>query len=173
MKFTNDWFSHNIPNFQKVKELCAPLHVLEVGVHEGMASCWMLQNLFPDSPSCTLYGVDNFSQDARRIWLDNVHEVKRPNVYTSLYHNDSHSTLAALMGDVFDFIYLDGSHDSADVLLDICLCWKLLRKDGIVLCDDYQGGAGVKPALDAFLQCYAGKYEIVINNYQLGLRKKV
>ena len=34
---------------------------------------------------------------------------------------------------VYDFIYIDGSHDAADVLLDAALSFKLVKSGGLIL----------------------------------------
>ena len=39
--------------------------------------------------------------------------------------------------DTFDFIYVDGSHKCLDVYNDCVLSWKLLRKGGFMVIDDY------------------------------------
>lgn len=178
MKFTQDWFTNNIPNFEFVKKHSSPRHVLEVGCHEGRASCWMLQNMFPDSsnsdpPDCILTGIDNFDWETHRRWLDNVHEANTRNIRVSLYHDDSHYVLAGMLSrqEQWDFIYLDASHEKADVFLDLSLCWRLVKKGGFILCDDYGGGDGVKPAVDAFLRTHREKLELPITGYQVGIRK--
>ena len=39
--------------------------------------------------------------------------------------------------EMFDFIYVDGSHKCLDVAIDLCLGWQLLRNGGIMAIDDY------------------------------------
>ena len=39
--------------------------------------------------------------------------------------------------EMFDFIYVDGSHKCLDVALDLCLSWQLLRNGGFMAIDDY------------------------------------
>ena len=39
--------------------------------------------------------------------------------------------------EMFDFIYVDGSHKCLDVAIDLCLSWQLLRNGGIMAIDDY------------------------------------
>jgi hypothetical protein len=59
MKFTHDWFSHNIPNFQVVKQLIPECKsILEIGCYEGRATCWMLENLLANDGSISC--VDTF-----------------------------------------------------------------------------------------------------------------
>lgn len=48
-----------------------------------------------------------------------------------------------------DLIYLDGSHDDADVAADIRAYWPLLRSGGVLFGDDYDTWAGVRDAVKA------------------------
>jgi predicted O-methyltransferase YrrM len=174
MNFTQDWFTANIPNFEFVKKHSSPRHVLEVGCHEGRASCWMLDNMFPPQGRCSLTAVDNFSEELKRTYLDNVAQANRAsNVEFTLHHRDSHYALAGMLSreQTYDFIYLDASHEKADVFLDLSLCWRLINRGGFILCDDYGGGAGVKPAVDAFLRTHRESLELPITGYQVGIRK--
>jgi hypothetical protein len=62
------------------------------------------------------------------------------------------NTAAQVLGDlgaVFDFIYVDASHEYEDVKADIRAYWKLLRKGGVMCGDDYcDFWSGVKRAVD-------------------------
>jgi hypothetical protein len=40
-------------------------------------------------------------------------------------------------GESFDYIFIDGSHFADDVMLDAVMAWQLLRKDGVLVFDDY------------------------------------
>jgi predicted O-methyltransferase YrrM len=59
--------------------------------------------------------------------------------------------------EIFDLIYIDGSHAAIDLLGDAALCWGLLAKNGLMIFDDYrfrdyQNGRTFqcKSAIDAF-----------------------
>ena len=42
--FTADWFSYAVENFKEIKRIMGSANsILEIGSHEGMSSCWMLQ----------------------------------------------------------------------------------------------------------------------------------
>lgn len=76
----------------------------------------------------------------------------------------------------FDVIYIDGDHGRLPVLGDSCLAWKLLRKGGVLLWDDYgirRQGRPVKKAVDCFLDVCAKQWEPVVNNWQRGVKKTV
>jgi hypothetical protein len=52
------------------------------------------------------------------------------------------------------------------------MAWGMLKPQGIMLFDDYQyPHEPTKVGIDAFLAGFQGQYEIVINNYQLGVKK--
>jgi hypothetical protein len=60
-----------------------------------------------------------------------------------------------------DFIYVDGSHQAADVLSDAVLAWKLLKEGGVLIFDDYLWARyqdrpllNPKMAIDAFVNCH-------------------
>lgn len=80
--------------------------------------------------------------------------------------------------NLFDFIYIDGSHIAKDVLTDACMAWPLLKPKGIMVFDDYMWGDPrdilhrPKAAIDAFTNIFAEEAEIVHVGYQLVVRKK-
>ena len=80
--------------------------------------------------------------------------------------------------NLFDFIYIDGSHTAPDVLTDACMAWPLLKPKGMMVFDDYMWGNPrdilhrPKPAIDAFCNIFAEEAEIVHVGYQLVVRKK-
>ena len=82
----------------------------------------------------------------------------------------------------FDFIYVDGSHTSSDVLLDAVLSFQLLREHGLILFDDYLWAESLSQAdnpinyprmgVDAFTTAFFGKIKIEKSKlYQLWIRK--
>ncbi len=82
-------------------------------------------------------------------------------------------------GEQFDIIYIDGSHEILDVLVDASLCWKLLTRGGLMIFDDYwyrrpDLGPAFRPKLgvDGFVGAMA--HEIVVRDVaaQVFLQKK-
>ena len=182
MKFSQDWFTQNIPNF----EACAAKlpnnnSFLEIGSFEGMSTCWILQNMlsYDGELVCvdTFDGGDEYAginlSDLRTTFDSNVEEAADENQSIEVLAKTSWEALSELvyLDFTFDFIYLDGSHQTPEVLLDACLAFKLLEPKGIMLFDDYDGGAGVGAAVDAFLKAYKGQYKVVLKNYQLAIQK--
>lgn len=80
--------------------------------------------------------------------------------------------------DLYDFIYIDGSHIARDVLTDACMSWPLLKPNGIMVFDDYMWGNArdvlhrPKAAIDAFTTLFAEQLEILHVGYQAVVRKK-
>lgn len=190
MKYTQDWFSHNIGNFQHIKnELKTVDHILEIGCFEGRATCWMLQNMLSDNGDIVV--IDTFVGSAehgtldltemRKTFDENVAEVKRPTQELTVLPIPSYDGLGALIGDglhgYFDFIYVDGSHTAPDVLTDACMAFGLLRQGGVMLFDDYMWMAqpGIlnqpKIAIDAFTTIFSNHSIIRMTGYQLAIQK--
>ncbi|KAJ3531773.1 hypothetical protein NMY22_g8017 [Coprinellus aureogranulatus] len=72
----------------------------------------------------------------------------------------------SVMEQGFDWVYVDGSHRSDDTLLDGEMAWRLTRKGGLIIFDDYLWPAEPetsihhpKRGIDAFLALHAGEYE--------------
>lgn len=72
------------------------------------------------------------------------------------------SLIAAGASGSFDFIYVDGSHQSTDVIADAVLAFELVRSGGVIGFDDYSWREGVasdvircpKLAIDAFVTIF-------------------
>jgi predicted O-methyltransferase YrrM len=171
MKFSQDWFSANIPTLEKLKHETKIVTVLEIGVYEGMSTCWMLDKFLPGNGKITC--VDPLPDDLHKIWKANVEEMKKDSQSVTFYQQRSDQVLPYLLmqSHRFDFIYIDGSHNAPDVLFDAVNCWHLLRPEGIMLFDDYGGGDTVRNAADGFLYCFQGKYKLLERGYQLAIQK--
>ena len=186
--FTQDWFSHNIPNFEVIKKLIPECKdILEIGCFEGRATCWMLENLLTNDGNIlcvdTFQGSEehtdmDFSEVFTR-WKSNVNWVRKESQTCSGYIGKSYDVLASLITEKkeFDFIYVDGSHTSPDVMTDACMAWGMLKKGGIMLFDDYLWGdvPGMlhrpKLGVDYFTTLFSEQNELCLLGYQYGLRK--
>ena len=182
MKFSQDWFTNTIPNFQYVKtKLPSTEAFLEIGSFEGRSTTWMLQNML--TYDGTMVCVDTFEggeehadldlSDLRKTFDSNVEEAREENQALEVISKTSWEALSELvyLDFTFDFIYVDGNHQTPEVLLDACLAFKLLEPKGVMLFDDYAGGADVGAAVDAFLKAYKGQLKVILKNYQLAIQK--
>jgi hypothetical protein len=80
-------------------------------------------------------------------------------------------------GELFDLIYVDGSHTAVDVMIDLCFCANLLEVGGMMILDDYWhdisdiGGPGVKQAVDRFLGVFHRSFDVAAAYRQVALVK--
>jgi len=184
-------FSESIPS--NSCESSYRLSFLEIGVFEGRTSVWLLDNILeiPNNgrsgilhciePNLTKNGKFNLKQHMGNIILHEMLSVK--------------ALISFIQEDVFkfDFIYVDGDHNACGLLEDLVLSWKLLKVEGIMLIDDYEMETTdpwhykshkefnlhnpklrfthPRIAIDAFLGIYRGQFELIIDNYQIGIKK--
>ena len=182
MKFTQDWFTSNIGNFEAAK-LVLPdnKRILEIGCFEGRATCWMLQNMLADDG--VIYCVDTFKggqehdgmdlSRLRDVFEENISACAKLTQEVKILENLSFKSLAMLiMAELeFDFIYVDGSHEIQDVITDACMAFQLLKPGGVMLFDDYEGTEDMKTAINTFLITHRHKCKLLTMNYQLAIQK--
>jgi len=186
--FTQDWFSHNITNFQIISGMLPDCNsILEIGCFEGRATWWMLENMLAPMGKIICLDTFNGSEEHSNINLDNtyfrwqvnVDEVRGKDQVTECYIGKSYDTLAGLIAgqEEFDFIYIDGSHTAPDVMTDACMAWGMLKQGGIMLFDDYlwEDVPGIlhrpKLGVDYFTTLFSEQNQLVLLGYQLALRK--
>ncbi len=105
--------------------------------------------------------------------MNNVGFDKRVKVFQSTSKHFLKNT-----NDVFDFIYIDGSHIAKDVMADAVLSWDRLKRNGVLVFDDYgwkefpkTSNFHPKMAIDCFMKMYKEEFKIVGKNYQICLMK--
>lgn len=194
--YTGDWFSHNIPNFTGIKNYLNNVDsILEIGCHEGRATCWMMENMLSDTGTITCldpwmgpdrqpFSFEPIAEHNTEV-LDrfkaNTAEIKKPTQTLDMRVGRSFSSLAQLITEKrqYDFIYLDGNHTSHASLADATLSFGLLRVGGVLLFDDYLWDheedhlERCKMSIDAFVNMYGKYVQVALTNYQLAIIKKV
>ena len=70
-----------------------------------------------------------------------------------------------------DFIYIDGDHDPEMVYIDAVNSFRYAKVGGIILFDDYNWNDVHNAGIDKFLLEYAGKYELMLKDYQVMIKK--
>jgi predicted O-methyltransferase YrrM len=183
--FTQDWFTYNVPVWERVLVPLAgrPVHALEIGVFEGRSTVWLLEHVLTH-PEATLTWVDTFAGGADHTGMDLGGLEQRFRANTERFGAKlsghvglSQDVLRGMTGERFDLIYVDGSHEAPDVLADAVLAWPLLRPGGLMGFDDYEWRAFPQPercpalAIDAFLSVMRGHFEEVHRGYQLWVKK--
>jgi predicted O-methyltransferase YrrM len=197
-KFSADWFSHNIPSWENLfsNQLCGARKFLEIGAYEGRSAVWVAERTYLSALGIQIYCIDTWSggeeHDREQMaaiearFDHNIEIAQRRFVPTTILKlkGPSHEQMVHLLDTghrgTFDFLYIDGSHQTPDVLGDLFLAFLLCRVNGVIACDDYLWGEGSenilhrpKLGIDAFAHCFAGKLKTIhgLPLYQLYMIK--
>lgn len=183
--FTQDWFTDHIPLWEKVLAplVGKPVRALEVGVFEGRSTVWLLDHVLTD-PGATLTWIDTFAGGSDHTGLDLSGLEQRFRANTARFGaklgghvGRSQEVLRGMAGEPFDLIYIDASHEAADVLADAVLAWPLLKPGGLLGFDDYGWRGHPDPArcpalgIDGFLGAMRGRYEELHRGHQVWVRR--
>jgi hypothetical protein len=180
-RYTQDWFSYHEAHWlQHFGHLAGRpgLQAVEVGSYEGRSACWIAQHLLAGEGS-RLVCVEPFQEhdEQERNFDYNVRVAGCADKIVKL-RGRSQQVLPFLPEESVDFVYVDGSHMILDVLQDAAMCWRLLRRRGVLVFDDYEHtlfpdsfGMSAGPAIRAFLSLLSGEYELLFKDWQVALRK--
>lgn len=191
------WFPENDPvlqaqlgKFNGHPDICG----VEIGSWEGRSACWILANVI-NGPNSRLHCIDPWDVpigEAIEARFDSNIAIaeKASRGRVTKCKGRSEDILPKMSPNELHFAYVDGSHVAADVLSDMVLAWRLLRVGGVMVCDDYEltkeikfrGGRESYPevpplerpkmAIDAFMTCYEGRYELLHMGWQVVLAKR-
>jgi hypothetical protein len=184
-----DWFTRHIPIWEIALSPYKgrpDIQYLEIGVFEGRASVWMLENILTH-PTSKFTAMDPFIKGGNNVSGEVIKQRFISNVKaaggegrTTLIVGYSQVELRKLPLDSFDIIYIDGSHFPADVLEDAVLSWRLLKIGGLMIFDDYalQANCGQPneinpmPAINAFIILNRASLDLIHCDYQAMIRKR-
>jgi SAM-dependent methyltransferase len=185
-QFTADWFSLQSQAWPDLFNSVRPQHVLEIGSFEGRSACYTIQQCatLTDLVCIDLWDFPGEDVETRFDHNLGLALTGKPSVRFRKLKTSSKNGLLSLLAnsELFDFIYIDGSHLASDVLSDAILAFHLLRVGGIMVFDDYAWRSSrpddvldhPKLAIDAFTNIFFRKVMIWPNHlplYQLYLRK--
>lgn len=190
-QFSNNWFNDAVKGvWSELLAQLAPSKVLEIGSFEGASTCFLIQQIGAVRP-LELHCIDTWqggrehqpgsaaAADMKQVegrFKANVNTAIRSSqfpVRVEVHRARSEEALPKLLCDEsvgrFDMVYVDGSHQAADVLWDAVLALKLLRVGGVIVFDDYLWSGdspqdllmAPKIAIDAFTTVYASKVRIL------------
>jgi hypothetical protein len=194
--FTSDWFSPNLKqwnSYQSEMKKRGTVKCLEIGAFEGRSTLYMLKHYCQYSPDSSVDTIDTWEGSAEnddeqkhdlfKRFQHNLQPYLKSGQCTSL-RGYSSTILPRLMIEVlagqrplYDFIYIDGSHDAKDVMLDATFCWEILKQGGILAFDDYEwhifpeAHRCPKAGIDGFLNGYQKLYKIRQKEYQVHIQK--
>ena len=160
-------------------------HYLEIGVYEGRALLWVLEHIMTH-PTSSLTGIDLFSSgegafkpkeiyqnpnDFKQRYFHNIRSSGQENrIHTHVGY--SQNVLKTLQKNYYDIIYIDGCHTLACTREDTALSWKLLKKGGILMVDDYSKEfPDVYQAAQEFYATNANDMEILHTGWVLVIKK--
>ena len=165
------------------------LQFLQLGVFNGDASIWMLDNVLTDETS-ELTDVDTWlgspTEDVHNeinfegVWKSYLYRIKDyNNVFPNRTSTNHFLNVHEDEGDWwYDFIYIDADHTASAVLDDAVMAWQHLKSGGIMAFDDYtwvhDKGALYEPKSAINFFCWAKQLELKIigDNQQLWVQKK-
>lgn len=189
-RFEHQWFGQNKSNLENLFAGYTgepKMKILEIGSLEGMSTTWFLDCV----KDCHITCVDTWSGGVDHD--PNNHEINFTKIRENFEHNMSfhkgrvremrmysYDALIQLYQEkeIFDFIFVDGSHTAIDVNADLVLAWRLLKPGSLIYCDDYYWGFNQtdldrvpylnsvydspKLGIDSFVNTYRNKLKPVI-----------
>ncbi|WP_245232418.1 class I SAM-dependent methyltransferase [Pasteurella sp. WM03] len=176
--------------------------MLEVGSFEGRSTVHFLEKALEFHRKIEIHCIDSWEGGREHIgrWdmssVENrfdhnlnlaCQKLNKSKIAITKHKGYSHPKMIELLANsynnYFDFIYVDGSHEAPDVLLDALLAHKLVKINGIIAFDDYLWSPNkpteddhyllVKPAVDHYVNTYQRKVHVLqgLPGYQLYVQK--
>ena len=180
-RLADNWFENINVNSYKDKQI----NYLEIGTFYGanIISVAHTYGLYKDSK---LYCIDpwedyeeypEYKKEQSTIYNAFINNIKNSGVKDKIIINRGYSNLEIpkFQDEFFDIIYIDGNHEPEYVLEDAVLSFRKLKKNGIMIFDDYGWGGPdlTKRGIDGFLLGYHKKIKIVgEKNTQVFIQKK-
>ena len=202
MNFTNLWFEQSAKSIWDV--IIPQLKVktiLEIGSYEGKSLCYLIDH-FGNKSDLEIHSIDNWEggqdqfshklnksrpmSDIEQRFKENISEATKKvskKIDLHIHKGSSDMELSKLFSsglrEYFDFIYVDGSHETTDTLFDMVLSVRMLKKGGMMIVDDYlwcvdaRDNFRPKLAIDAFVNLHFHQMHIVnAPNFQVYLVKR-
>ena len=188
-KITHDYFSRNVFDWIDVLQdyKTNKFEYLEIGSFEGNSAMFVLENFKNSFLTCVdsweqlelnsdsregyehlpIINIEKNFDDNLRIYLDRYKKEKIP---SDLFFKKNKK--------FFDVVFIDGSHFADNVFKDCKNSWPILKKDGILILDDYFWKSYEKLeqnpafAINKFLKEISKEYKIIkLTKFQLFLKK--
>jgi len=161
-RLAHNWFPIFDINDYKDK----PINYLEIGLLHG-ANIISVANTYGLHKDSKLYGIDPFEdyndypeyknkqESSYNTFMNNIqiYGITDKVIFNRGYSNVE---LCKLEDNFFDIIYIDGNHEAEYVLEDAVLSFRKLKKNGIIIFDDYDDSFEhlSKKGINAFLSAY-------------------
>lgn len=168
-RLANNWF--NNVDIHSYKD--RPINYLEVGTFYGanILSVAKTYGLHIDSklhcidPWADYDEYSEYKNEQNTIYNTFVDNIERSGVKDKIIVNRgySHIEIQKFQDDFFDIIYIDGNHEPEYVLEDGVLSFRKLKKNGILIFDDYGWGGPdlTQKGIDSFFKGYSKRLKFL------------
>jgi len=168
-RLANNWFSKVNVNTYNDK----PINYLEIGTFYGanilsVAKTYGLHNdskLYCIDPWEDYEDYSEYKNQQESIYNKFMNNVENSGDKSKIIINRGYSNneIPKLQDDFFDIIYIDGNHEPEYVLEDAVLSFRKLKKNGIMIFDDYGWGGPdlTQKGIDGFLSGYHKRITIL------------
>jgi len=180
--FNTNWHSLVQKNLDPIFEKFSIQKILEIGSFEGQSACYFSKKINQGQVHCldTWEGDDDLKMkniDFKKVEKNFDQNIKlankiNPSVNFFKYKNKSYKQLSEFISqgkeNFFDLIYVDGAHDSQNVLFDAVSSFKLVKEGGVIIFDDYLWESkdknvinSPKFAIDSFVNIFSNKIYVI------------
>mgnify|MGYP001158147805 FL=1 len=180
--FNTNWHSLVQKNLDPIFDKFSIQKILEIGSFEGQSACYFSKKISKGQIHCvdTWKGDDDLREkniDFKIIEKNFDKNIKlakeiKPSVNFFKYKNESYKQLSQFIAqgkeNFFDLIYIDGAHDSQNVLFDAVSSFKLVKEGGVIIFDDYLWESkdkniinSPKFAIDSFVNIFQNKLYVI------------
>ena len=161
-RLADNWFGKVDVNNYKDK----PINYLEIGTFYG-ANILSVAKTYGLQKDSKLYCIDpwedydeypEYKNQQSTIYNSFINNIKNSGEKDKIIINRGYSNIEIQKfdNDFFDIIYIDGNHEPEYVLEDAVLSFRKLKKNGIMIFDDYGWGGPdlTQRGIDGFLSGY-------------------
>jgi predicted O-methyltransferase YrrM len=163
-------------------------NILEIGSYKGDATCVILEHL-ATNPDTKVYAIDTWEgspeypdgQDFSKVENEFNNRIKNTGKEKQLIKMKMLSSKGLIIliekKIMFDFIFIDASHEAKNVISDAILSWEILKPGGVIIFDDYewdvlkQDHFRPKLAIDSFISIFKSELKVLFKRYQCGIEK--
>ena len=179
-RLADNWMNHvNVHDYKD-----KPIKYLEIGAFHG-ANLLSVSKTYGLHKESKLYCVDpwedyeeypEYKTQQTSIYHSFMNNVERSGDKDKIIVNRGFSNIEIpkFQDDFFDIVYIDGNHEPEYVLEDAVLSFRKLKKEGIMIFDDYGWGGPdlTQKGIDGFLAGYHKRIKILgIKESQVFIKK--
>jgi hypothetical protein len=143
-KYTQDWFSYNIKyiarTIYKYNLENKNLNILEIGSYEGLSTVFFLSILRNSQVTCIDPFCDfeeNKDKNFNEVYENFLFNTREYSKRVKLFKGISDDYFKNQSNELFDIVFVDGSHYAENVFRDAINSFNKLKKGGIIIFDDF------------------------------------